>query len=90
LALDPRLLLLDEPAAGLTQAERLEMRDLIGRLHGRGITIALVEHDMRVVMGLCSRIVALDHGEVIAAGPPAEIARDPAVIAAYLGAPVDE
>ncbi len=89
LALEPRLLLLDEPAAGLTPAERTEMRDLIGRLHARGITIALVEHDMRVVMGLCSRIVALDQGAVIAAGPPAEIARDPAVIAAYLGTPAD-
>ncbi len=89
LALEPVLLLLDEPAAGLTQEERLEMRALIERIHARGVSIALVEHDMRVVMGLCSRIVVLDQGEVIAAGPPADIARDPAVVAAYLGAPAD-
>ena len=89
LALEPQLLLLDEPAAGLTQDERMEMRGLIERIQARGVSIALVEHDMRVVMGLCSRIVVLDHGEVIAAGAPAEIARDPAVIAAYLGAPAD-
>ncbi len=89
LALEPKLLLLDEPAAGLTQDERSEMRGLIERIHARGVSIALVEHDMRVVMGLCSRIVVLDHGEVIAVGVPAEIARDPAVIAAYLGAPED-
>jgi branched-chain amino acid transport system ATP-binding protein len=90
LALEPQLLLLDEPAAGLTQDERMEMRGLIERIQARGVSIALVEHDMRVVMGLCSRIVVLDHGEVIAAGAPAEIARDPAVIAAYLGAPADD
>jgi ABC-type branched-subunit amino acid transport system ATPase component len=89
LALEPALLLLDEPAAGLTQDERSEMRGLIERIRDRGVSIALVEHDMRVVMGLCSRIVVLDHGEVIAAGAPAEIARNPAVIAAYLGEPVD-
>jgi branched-chain amino acid transport system ATP-binding protein len=89
LALEPQLLLLDEPAAGLTQDERTEMRSLIQRIHARGVSIALVEHDMRVVMGLCSRIVVLDHGEVIAVGAPAEIARNPAVIAAYLGAPED-
>jgi len=89
LALEPALLLLDEPAAGLTQDERMEMRTLIERIQARGVSIALVEHDMRVVMGLCSRIVVLDHGEVIAVGAPAEIARDPAVIAAYLGAPED-
>ncbi len=89
LALEPALLLLDEPAAGLTQAERMEMRGLIERIHARGIGIVLVEHDMRVVMGLCSRIAVLDHGEVIAAGAPAMIARDPAVIAAYLGTPAD-
>ncbi len=85
----PALLLLDEPAAGLTQAERGEMRVLIERIRARGVTIALVEHDMGMVMGLCTRIVALDQGEVIAMGAPAEIARHPAVIAAYLGEPAD-
>jgi branched-chain amino acid transport system ATP-binding protein len=85
----PALLLLDEPAAGLTQSERTDMRGLIERIHARGVTIALVEHDMHMVMGLCTRIVALDQGEVIASGLPAEIARHPAVIAAYLGEPAD-
>lgn len=90
LALEPALLLLDEPAAGLTPDERMDMRSLIERIHARGVSVALVEHDMRVVMGLCSRIVVLDHGDVIAAGAPADIARDPAVIAAYLGAQADD
>ncbi len=85
LALAPKLLLLDEPAAGLNPAERLEMRALIGAIRGRGVAVALVEHDMRLVMQLCSRIVVLDHGEVIAQGAPEQVARDPAVIAAYFG-----
>jgi branched-chain amino acid transport system ATP-binding protein len=89
LAGSPVLLLLDEPAAGLTPSERGEMRDLIGRIRALGVTIVLVEHDMRMVMGLCTRIVALDQGEVIAVGSPADIARDQAVIAAYLGEPAD-
>jgi branched-chain amino acid transport system ATP-binding protein len=90
LATDPTLLLLDEPAAGLSPPERIEMRDLIERIRARGIAVALVEHDMRVVMQLCSRLVVLDHGEVIATGTPAEVTANPAVISAYFGMPIDE
>ena len=90
IALDPALLLLDEPAAGLSPAERIEMQALIGRIRGRGIAVALVEHDMRVVMQLCSRLIVLDQGEVIGSGTPAEVRADPAVIAAYFGVPIDD
>jgi branched-chain amino acid transport system ATP-binding protein len=90
LALDPELLLLDEPAAGLSPPERTDMRALIGRIRARGIAVALVEHDMRVVMQLCSRLVVLDHGEVIATGTPAEVTANPDVIAAYFGVPIDD
>jgi branched-chain amino acid transport system ATP-binding protein len=90
LALDPVLLLLDEPAAGLSPPERIEMRGLIERIRKRGIAVALVEHDMRVVMQLCSRLVVLDHGEVIGAGTPAEVTVNPDVIAAYFGVPADD
>ncbi|HBK05706.1 MAG TPA: hypothetical protein DDZ81_07550 [Acetobacteraceae bacterium] len=90
LALDPKLLMLDEPAAGLSPPERIEMRDLIERVKARGTAVALVEHDMRVVMQLCSRLVVLDHGEVIATGSPAEVTANPDVIAAYFGVPVDD
>jgi branched-chain amino acid transport system ATP-binding protein len=69
LALDPSLLLSDEPAAGLNPPERIAMQQLIGGIRARGIAVALVEHDMRAVMRLCSRLVVLDHGEVIAAYP---------------------
>jgi branched-chain amino acid transport system ATP-binding protein len=89
LALEPKLLLLDEPAAGLNPAERQAIQGLIGAIRARGIAVALVEHDMRVVMRLCARIVVLDHGEVITTGTPEEIAVHPAVIAAYFGAPAD-
>jgi ABC-type branched-subunit amino acid transport system ATPase component len=90
IALDPALLLLDEPAAGLSPPERIEMRELIGRIRTRGIAVALVEHDMRVVMQLCSRLVVLDHGEVIAGGTPAEVTANQDVIAAYFGVPIDD
>jgi branched-chain amino acid transport system ATP-binding protein len=89
LALKPKLLLLDEPAAGLNPGERGEMQALIGRIRDSGVTVVLVEHDMRVVMQLCSRIVVLDHGEVIAAGTPEQVTEDPAVIAAYFGGPTE-
>ncbi|MEO0054352.1 MAG: leucine/isoleucine/valine transporter ATP-binding subunit [Verrucomicrobiota bacterium] len=86
LATRPRLLLLDEPAAGLNPAEKLELVTLIQRVHREfSVTILLVEHSMRVVMGVCRRIAVLDHGKKIAEGTPEEIRAHPAVIEAYLG-----
>jgi branched-chain amino acid transport system ATP-binding protein len=85
LASRPTLLLLDEPAAGLTPAESRRLMDLIAQIRGSGITVLLVEHDMKVVMGICDRIVVLDHGQKIAEGAPHEIRRDPEVIRVYLG-----
>jgi branched-chain amino acid transport system ATP-binding protein len=85
LALQPRLLLLDEPAAGLNPAERSELRQLIEAVHNEGVTIALVEHDVRMVTGLCRRVIALDHGEKIADGPSGVVIEDPRVMAAYFG-----
>ena len=86
----PRLLLLDEPAAGMNPEESKKVAETVRTLRDtEGISILLVEHDMRVVMTVCDRVVVLDHGEKIGEGSPAEIRRDPAVIKAYLGEPVN-
>jgi branched-chain amino acid transport system ATP-binding protein len=85
LATRPRLLLLDEPYAGLTPSEGAHFGDLLQRIRKNGVTICLIEHVMRFVMAICDRIVVLHHGEKIAEGQAAAIASDPAVIKAYLG-----
>jgi branched-chain amino acid transport system ATP-binding protein len=90
LAMHPRLLLLDEPAAGMNPQETADLMELIRRLRDEyQLTILLIEHDMKVVMGICERIIVLDHGEEIAQGTPQQIRTNPRVIEAYLGeAPV--
>jgi branched-chain amino acid transport system ATP-binding protein len=88
LASDPELLLLDEPTAGMNPRETSDMMALINRLRNDlGLTVLLIEHDMKVVMGISDRVTVLDHGERIAEGTPDESGKDPRVIEAYLGAP---